>query len=72
MTLAYVVYDYTTNGHMDLWSIYVFYVQYIYNYSETSAISIVTPGNYPKENILNIYFYLFVSNWHKNVTHSQP
>jgi len=23
--------------------------------SETSAISIVTPGNYPKENILHIY-----------------
>jgi len=27
---SYIVYDYTTSGHMDLYSIYLLYVQYIY------------------------------------------
>jgi len=29
MTLCYIMYNYTTNGHMDLWSISVPYIQYI-------------------------------------------
>jgi len=40
MTLSYTVYDYTTNGHMDLWSTYVLYIQYIYNYIQYANISI--------------------------------
>jgi hypothetical protein len=30
MTSSYIGYDYTTNGHTDLYSIYVLYIQYIY------------------------------------------
>jgi hypothetical protein len=40
MTLSYIAYDYITNGHMDLWSIYVLYIQYIHNYIQYANISI--------------------------------
>jgi len=37
--------------------------------SETSVISIVTPGNYPKENILHIYYLLASYECNKSIDH---
>jgi hypothetical protein len=39
-TSSYIVHDYTTSGHMDLWSIYVLYIQYIYIYIQCTYMSI--------------------------------
>jgi len=39
-TSSYIVYDYTTSGHMNLLSIYVLYIQYIYISTQYTYISI--------------------------------
>jgi len=36
--------------------------------SETSAISIVTPGNYPKENILHVVYTFCLLNYRSHAT----
>ena len=44
-----IVYDYATSGHMELWSVYVLFIQFIHISIQYTYISVQ-------------YIYLFISN----------